>query len=618
MVSFPMEAEIEKAIAAGKITAQAGQALNSLKPGSFCLHKSWGFGQIASLNFLLNQVTIDFKSKKGHTMQFQYAAESLQPIPENHIFARKVTDLLGVKASATDDAVGLVRSILESFGGRATQDQIAQALVPDVLSEAEFKRWWDNVKKALKKNGFFSLPSKKSDPIELRQSAVSQSDEILQVFSNARQLKDQVAAVEQILKNIDAFEKDPQQLAPVISAIESSALKNQRLHTSRSFELIMARDEICERLKDLSPGIGSLTLSQLLRDEEKRLIEVLSDIPAAKLKGVLSHIPSAFGEEWDKKALALMLRSNLRLTSELTRLLCDSGKTEELRKELDRWIREHSLSTEVLYWLCKEREGQFADLISAEVFGAILTALERDQFNEVKRGGKLHDLLLEDRELIVDLLAGTEFETVRDSMRKLLLTPVFEELNKRSLMGRIIRVYPEIQSMLTGDSGEKQEALVVSWASLEKRKAEYQDLITKKIPENTKEIAIARSYGDLRENFEFKAAKEMQRVLMRRKSEMEQQLSRARGTNFENPDTTQVSIGTVVELQNLADANRISYTILGAWDGVPEEHIISYLTAIGQALMGRKVGDQVDLPTEHGSEKVEIISIAACEQQVKA
>lgn len=613
-----MEAEIEKAIAAGKITAQAGQALNSLKPGSFCLHKSWGFGQIASLNFLLNQVTIDFKSKKGHTMQFQYAAESLQPIPENHIFARKVTDLLGVKASATDDAVGLVRSILESFGGRATQDQIAQALVPDVLSEAEFKRWWDNVKKALKKNGFFSLPSKKSDPIELRQSAVSQSDEILQVFSNARQLKDQVAAVEQILKNIDAFEKDPQQLAPVISAIESSALKNQRLHTSRSFELIMARDEICERLKDLSPGIGSLTLSQLLRDEEKRLIEVLSDIPAAKLKGVLSHIPSAFGEEWDKKALALMLRSNLRLTSELTRLLCDSGKTEELRKELDRWIREHSLSTEVLYWLCKEREGQFADLISAEVFGAILTALERDQFNEVKRGGKLHDLLLEDRELIVDLLAGTEFETVRDSMRKLLLTPVFEELNKRSLMGRIIRVYPEIQSMLTGDSGEKQEALVVSWASLEKRKAEYQDLITKKIPENTKEIAIARSYGDLRENFEFKAAKEMQRVLMRRKSEMEQQLSRARGTNFENPDTTQVSIGTVVELQNLADANRISYTILGAWDGVPEEHIISYLTAIGQALMGRKVGDQVDLPTEHGSEKVEIISIAACEQQVKA
>lgn len=611
MLTLPMEAEIEKAVAAGKITSQTGEALNALKPGSFCLHKSWGFGQIASLNFLLNQVTIDFTSKKGHTMQFQYAAESLQAISEEHIFARKSTDLQSVKTSAKEDPVGLVRSILQSFGGRATQDQIAQALTPDVLSEAEFKRWWDSVKKTLKKDGFFSLPAKKSEPIELRESAVSRTEEILEVFRNARQLKDQVAAVEQILKNIDAFEKEPQQLAQVISAIETSAVKNQRLHTSRTFELIMARDEICEQIKTLAPSPGALTLCQLLKDEEKQIIEVLTELPAVKLKRVLAEMPQAFGEEWSKKALSYMLRSNLRLTAELAKLLCENGKSEELRKELDRWIHEHSLSTEVLYWLCKERDGQFSDLVTAEVFSAILTALERDQFNEVKRGGKLHDLLLEDRELIVDLLAGTEFETVRDSMRKLMLTPVFEELNKRSLMGRIIRVYPELQSMLSGESGEKQEALVVSWSSLEKRKAEYEDLITKKIPENTKEIAIARSYGDLRENFEFKAAKEMQRVLMRRKSEMEQQLSRARGTNFENPDTTQVSIGTVVSLRNLETGAQTTYTILGAWDGVPEQHIISYLTAIGQALMGRKVGDQLDLPTEHGSEKVELLSISA-------
>src|SRR5439155_9340509 len=115
----------------------------------------------------------------------------------------------------------------------------------------------------------------------------------------------------------------------------------------------------------------------------------------------------------------------------------------------------------------------------------------------------------------------------------------------------------------TGDTSEKQEALIVSWSSLEKRKEEYEELITKKIPENTKEIAVARSYGDLRENFEFKAAKEMQRVLMRRKSEMEQALSRARGTNYANPDTGQVSIGTVVTLKKLATGASETYSILG-------------------------------------------------------
>src|SRR5215211_2492014 len=113
------------------------------------------------------------------------------------------------------------------------------------------------------------------------------------------------------------------------------------------------------------------------------------------------------------------------------------------------------------------------------------------------------------------------------------------------MMGRVIKVHPELQSMLAGESSEKQEALVVSWESLEKRKDEYEELTKKKIPENTKEISVARSYGDLRENFEFKAAKEMQRVLMRRRAEMERDVSIARGTNFENPDVSQVSIGTV-------------------------------------------------------------------------
>src|SRR5207253_156384 len=108
---------------------------------------------------------------------------------------------------------------------------------------------------------------------------------------------------------------------------------------------------------------------------------------------------------------------------------------------------------------------------------------------------------------------------------------------------------PELEPMITGaQPEEKTLPLVVSWSSLEKRRAEYEDLIKKKIPENTREIALARSYGDLSENFEFKAAKQMQAVLMRRKTELEHMLHSARGTSFENVDTSRVSIGTIVRL----------------------------------------------------------------------
>jgi transcription elongation GreA/GreB family factor len=82
---------------------------------------------------------------------------------------------------------------------------------------------------------------------------------------------------------------------------------------------------------------------------------------------------------------------------------------------------------------------------------------------------------------------------------------------------------------------------------MEARKAEYDDLVTKKIPQNRQDIQIARSYGDLRENFEYKSAKEQQRVLTRRKSELERDLARARGTDFAEAKADHVSIGTTVK-----------------------------------------------------------------------
>ena len=64
-----MDAELEKLVESGKLTTKAAEQLEQLRPGSFCLHKSWGFGQVAEWNLLLNQIVIDFKTKAKHPMQ---------------------------------------------------------------------------------------------------------------------------------------------------------------------------------------------------------------------------------------------------------------------------------------------------------------------------------------------------------------------------------------------------------------------------------------------------------------------------------------------------------------------------------------------------------------------
>ena len=604
-----MDPELQKLVESGKLTAKGAEQLEKLKPGTFCLHRSWGFGRVAEWNLLLNQIVIDFTGKKSHPMQVQYAAENLTPLASEHFLARKANDLALIKKLAGEDRVALVRNIIESRGGQATAAQIGEWLVGDVLSEAEWKRWWESTKKLLKASGAFSIPAKKTEPIQLRGEGVSHADELIASFNKARQPKEQIAALEQILKFHSQFNQPEKQLQPIIATIENMAVRNQKMHPELAFELIIARDDLLERVPQLHTTHIGLTLSKLILEEEKRLASVLPKLPAAKEKRVLQALPSALGPRWTERALQLMQGNHGRMVAQIPRILSEAGQHAELRTMLERSIREHSATSEMLAWLCSERE-RWSELITPDLLGAIFATLEREQHNSPGRASKLQRALVEDRQLLGDIVKKADVGIARDMMRRLQLSPLFDELTKRSLLGRIVKVYPELEGTITGGQPEEKTAqLIVSWSSLERRKAEYEELVKAKIPANTKEIALARSYGDLSENFEFKAAKQMQSVLMRRKAELEQMLHNARGTSFENIDTSRVSIGTIVTLRAVETKIEETYTILGAWDGDPDRHIISYQTAIGQALLGHKVGDAVSLNTEHGLAQFTIVSI---------
>ncbi|HET7512274.1 MAG TPA: GreA/GreB family elongation factor [Chthoniobacterales bacterium] len=607
-----MDAELEKLVESKKLTPQAAGQLEKLKPGTFCLHKSWGFGRVADWNLLLNQIVIDFEKKKAHPMQLQYAAENLTPIPPGHFLARKADDLQALKLELKENATAVMRNILESLGGKATQAQISPWLLGDIFTEPEFKRWWDATKKLLKKEGNFLVPSKKTEPIELREGPVDHARELLLFFEQARQPKEQTAALDQIIKHHHEFKEPEKQLQGLIGELEEGARRNQRLNPAMAFEFVLGRDDLLQREPKLQSTQPDLTLDRLIQEEEPRLAEILAKLPSAKEKRVAAALPTALGENWGTRAWQLMQGHNARLVAQVPKLFVEHGKREEMRTALDRSLREHSATSEILYWLGKNR-AEWRELITPDLLGAILSAIERDQHNESNsRSTRLRDLLLEDRELIPDIFDGAEPGLARDAMRRLMLSPVFDELTKRSLMARIIKLYPELQSLISGEqTEEKSVALIVSWSSLQKRKAELEELINKKIPENSKEIGVARSYGDLRENFEFKAAKEMQAVLMRRKAELERDLHRARGTAFENPDLSQVSIGTSVTLRDTNSNEKETYTILGAWDGDPDRSIISYQTAIGQALLGRRHGEVVELNAEEDTGRYEIVAIEA-------
>src|SRR5438132_211712 len=368
-----MDAELEKLVESGKLTSKAAEKLEQLRPGSFCLHKSWGFGQVAEWNLLLNQIVIDFKTKARHPMQLAYAAENLTPIPAGHFLARKVKEPETIKALLKSDPAAVVRNILEGFAGRATLAQISETLVGDLFTEAEWKRWWTSAKKAMKASGYFSVPAKKTEPIALRAEPVSRAEELLTFFNQTRQSKEQAAALDQIIRFHHEFKNPKTQLQPIMQRIENTAAQNQKLHSPLTFELVLARDDLLQRVPGLTTTRPDLTLERLISEEESRLIEILPKLPSAKERRVLQALPRSLGDAWTRRAWQMMGSNNPRLVAQIPKIFVENGRSEELQTMLERAVRDHSASREVMIWLCRDR-ANWPVLVTPEILPAILSA----------------------------------------------------------------------------------------------------------------------------------------------------------------------------------------------------------------------------------------------------
>jgi transcription elongation GreA/GreB family factor len=602
-----MKEEFEKMAASGKLNSKHIEPLVQLTTSGFCMHKSWGFGRITTVDTMFARFTIDFPNKTGHTMDLAFAADSLKPISKDHILARKIADLENLRQLAATNHLELVKLVLNSYEGKATVDQIQQALVPEVIRD-DWKKWWEAAKRELKKDGHFQVPIKKTDPIVYQVKEISLQNRLMGDFRAAKGLKNRLNVSNEILKNAADLADKKAAATEVISALNSEVGTYQRTQPAVALETIFARDDM-RAMAGTEPVPNELE-AKTIWAQEMRLSALMDQLPAVKHRRALESFKEANPEKWHNVLVANINSVPAKLAREFAGLLIQEGKMDLLKETVARLVSQHSGSSELLLWLAKERNDSYADILGPEVFRAMLTAMERDQFNE-KRSNRLRDFIIDDPLLLVELIGSADLEIIKDLTRALQLSPCFDDMDKRSLLARIVKSYPAIQSLISGDQTKQEATLIVSWESLERRKNEYKELVEKKIPANSKEIAIARSYGDLRENHEYKAAKEMQKLLMRRKSELETQLVRARGTDFANPRTEVVTVGTVVQATDLDTNQKEIYTILGAWDSEPEKGVVSYLSPVAQAVLNRKTGEEVEFEVNGVKHRARIEGIEA-------
>ena len=609
-----MREEFEKLAATGKIEGKHVEPLTHLVDGGCCSHRSWGFGKIKAVDTVFARFTIDFPGKSGHTMDLSFAAEQLKPIPKDHILARKAADIEAVRHLAAHH-IDLMKMVLNSYGGKASADQIQAVLTPDVIRD-DWKKWWDTAKREMKKDGHFIVPTKKTDMVTYQAQETSLKDRSLTDFRAAKGLKARVLVVTEVVKLVSDLSDKQAVGNEIIAALNPDIASHQRTQPAVALEAIFARDEL-RAATSAQVVAGEVSAAQIWSQDGIKFGALLENITTAKQHRALESFKTANPETWPDTLRAVMNQVPAKLVKEIAALLVNNGKLNLLKETLSRLINQHGASSELLLWFAKERNEDFVDILGPEVFRAMLSSMERDQFNE-KRSNRLRDYILEDQALIAELTAASDIEVVKDLTRALKLSPVFDDMDKRSLLARLVKAHPAVQVLVSGEQTKQESTLIVSWESLERRRVEYQELVEKKIPANSKEIAIARSYGDLRENHEYKAAKEMQKILMRQKEDVEAALNRARGADLTNASTEVVGPGTIVQVTDVQSKHVETFTILGAWDSDPDKGVISYLTPVAMALVNHKVGDEVEIEMSGAKRRQHIDKISAWRTEATA
>jgi transcription elongation factor GreA len=146
-------------------------------------------------------------------------------------------------------------------------------------------------------------------------------------------------------------------------------------------------------------------------------------------------------------------------------------------------------------------------------------------------------------------------------------------------------------------------------------KRELEVIKTVSIPQNIKDIEIARGHGDLSENAEYSAAKERQSFLHGKMQELENNLAMSNVIDLKNLTCERVVFGSTVAISEIGTGKGITYQLVGPLESDLERDRISVTSPIGRALIGKRVGDEVSVKTPGGVREFEIIDITVQEEE---
>ncbi|MGC9365660.1 MAG: GreA/GreB family elongation factor [bacterium] len=585
--------------------------------GCYVYHDSWGVGKIYEFNPHLNEVDVNFINKKHHLISMDKVEKILQPLSPDHWFVQIRENLDELREKIYSQGGQVVKMYLSSFPNPQYGTDIKINISKDLNID---ESWWSKARNELKKDPYVDVSSGgKGGKFSLRLTPRTNEDKILSDLKASKDLEKHFEIIYDLINHQKSLLNKPDVATTVSKILKKNIelVKNYKLTKSNAVTRLWLKIRYGYLLSDWMEITGENNFSQdqvnlsvnnlLIEKNHQLIVELVENIKRHELR--IRLVKDLKEMNWfDQDIHNLLLLSN---TSGFRDYL--SGKDINLDVSYIVSIQPFD-SPEAMLWAIDKLvnkkvdiQDDLSEVAMVEWLFKLILQSSRTNSDQSKRViSKARDILKKDNyKLIENAVVNAAL-----AQAKLILTWIaeyeaFSSVQKSELRTRLIRLKPEL---VVSDKQTKSisDRIFVSSQSFIQKQKKRDNLMNFQLPKIVKEIQRAAAMGDLSENFEYASARSKHREITNKISQLDQELSTARVIEKENLNTGQVGIGTTVKIKN--HNQELSLSILGPWDSNPDNHIISYMSPLGQNMLGKQVGDKII----YHDREYEIVKIEVC------
>ncbi len=586
------------------------EALLRIEKDAWVFHKSgWGVGKVVEYYPARARCVIDFRERPQHEMDVEAAAKLLERLGDDDIRVQAVADPKGLRKRAKEDPLEMVRQVLARYNNRCPLRNVREALVPDAVATSTWSAWWKVAKKhALMDPRIDVGPGR--DP-RITYHDIAQSDFASQVD---RALKGQATAAGR-----------QKALTDLLSVVGTNEEAKQTLVEAAAKELKITRDPadrvgwviVNAAVTDTDP---KESLTEALASTQDP-VSIVSGITDDATRGRAARALVLLENDGPGKLLELALRDDPAAARVAGETLSGLGRGEDFEGLLDKIDARPAQYPRLYAWYCRglkldrwtgrSYEPEQLLLRMLKVIDAVeYRARRMNDADDKAAVPKLIDILTDKNcKLATEAAEAADLEAARHLMKMLGQNRGLKGRARERLQDTILKGHPDA---LRAKEDEVEEPAVgqtvyMTAAGMERLREEHDDLTNTQIPDNAKEIARAREFGDLKENAEYHAAREKASLLQAKADMIGGDLARAVAITPDIIRTDAVSVGTRVRLKD-GSGEELTYTLFGPPDTDVANGVINYLTPLGQALMGTNAGDRVTLDVDGDVRELEILS----------